>query len=213
MLVRAVKACWHTPGPWKRPPEFYKFLCKDFCLMAKAASHFCRVFMTAFCIDSIADGFLWENTTITQTKKCVGSFALNCISQSSSYTLVWVYPNPCKRLAKRQLAQRMSLVCTVSYKYRFSSCKIDENVVAAFPKTLSALSINSLSSNFFPTMKWEDLEQERAWGSVHTIVSWWQISCYFEHYPVKIQTSRFTFSSLILQLLKSKEVEIGNCIK
>lgn len=83
MLVRAVKACWHTPGPWKRPSEFCKFLCKAFCLMAKAASHFFRVFTAAFCIDGIADGFSWENTTITQTKKCARSFALNWISQFS----------------------------------------------------------------------------------------------------------------------------------
>lgn len=79
MLVRAVKACWHTPVPGKRPSEFHKFLYKVFCLMAKAASHFFKVFTAAFYIDSIANGFSWENITITQTKKCARSFALNWI--------------------------------------------------------------------------------------------------------------------------------------
>jgi len=51
--------------------------------MAKAASHFFRVFTAVFYIDSIADGFSWENTTITQTKKCARSFALNWIFQFS----------------------------------------------------------------------------------------------------------------------------------
>lgn len=92
MPVRAVKACWHTPGPWERTSEFCKFLCKAFRLMAKAASHFFRVFTEAFYTDCIADGFLWENTTITQTKKCVRYFALNWFSQFSYNTWLSFLP-------------------------------------------------------------------------------------------------------------------------